>query len=89
MLYVSILVEFIIHRLRGAVYGDWTEDKVLLRCSIVGGSVEFSEFRDVLGDLFDLWPSIRPFIIYTGLPQVKERVDRVSLFCSVLSLPVF
>ena len=80
MLEVSIFVEFIIHALRGAVYENWREDKVLLRRFIMRGSVEFGELRVLLGDLIDLWPSIRPFIRCTGLPRVKERVDSPSIY---------
>ena len=62
-------------RTGSAVY----EDKVLLRRCILKGSVVFGKLREVLGDLIDLWPSIRPFISCTGLQHLKERVDSVSI----------
>ena len=35
MLEVSVLLEFVLHHLRGAVYDHWTEDNVLLlRCIV-------------------------------------------------------
>ena len=57
---------------------DWTEDRPLLRSCIREGSVAFCNLREVLGDLIELWPSIRPYIRYTGHPDFKSVADRVS-----------
>ena len=65
-------------RLKGSLYEDWTEDKPLLRTCIRRGSVDFSDLRDVLSDVIELWPSIRPYVRYTGHPHFKSTVDRVS-----------
>ena len=78
MLKVTTALEYVIHRLKGSLYEDWTEDKPLLRTCIRRGSVAFSDLRDVLCDVIELWPSIRPYVRYTGHPHFKSTVDRVS-----------
>ena len=78
MIEVTTALEYVIHRLKGALYEDWTEDKPLLRACIREGSVAFCNLREVLGDLIELWPSIRPYIRYTGHPHFKRVADRVS-----------
>ena len=79
MVEVTSLVDYVILRLKSAVYEDWTDGKVLLRKAIRQGSVAFQDLREVLTDLVDLWPSIRLFIRCTGLPHVKDQADSVSL----------
>ena len=100
MVEVTTALEYVIHRLKGALYEDWTEDKPLLRACIREGSVAFCYLREILGDLIELWPSIRPYIRYTGHPHFKSTVDRVStvillvyfnpvsFLCSLLCFPV-
>ena len=81
---VEVLVDYVILRLKSAVYEDWTDGKVLLRKAIRQGFVAFQDLREVLTDLVDLWPSIRLFVRCTGLPHVKDEADSVSLlhnFC--------
>ena len=78
MVEVTTAVEYIIHRLKGALHEDWTEDRLLLRTSVREGSVAFCNLREILCDLIELWPSIRPYIRYTGHPHFKSTVDRVS-----------
>ena len=78
MIEVTTALEYVIHRLKGALYEDWTEDRPLLRSCIREGSVAFCNLREVLGDLIELWPSIRPYIRYTGHPHFKSVADRVS-----------
>ena len=78
MVEVTTALKYVIHRLKGALYEDWTEDKPLLRACIREGSVAFCSLREILGDLIELWPSIRPYIRYTGHPHSKSTVDRVS-----------
>ena len=100
MIEVTTALEYVIHRLKRALYEDWTEDKPLLRACIREGSVAFCNLRKVLGDLLVLWPSIRPYIRYTGHPHFKRVADRVStvvllvyfdlvsFLCSLLCFPV-
>ena len=85
---VTSLVDYVILRLKSAVYEDWTEGKVLLRKVIRQGFVGFQNLREVLTDLVDLWPSIRLFIRCTGLPHVKDQTNSVS-FCLCFFVVVF
>ena len=78
MLKVTTALEYIIRRLKGSVYEDWTEDRPLLRKCIRERSVAISDLRDVLSNLIELWPSIRQYVCYTGHPHFKSTVDRVS-----------
>ena len=80
MLEVTTALEYIVLRLKGSVYEGWTEDRPLLRKCIRERSVAFSDLRDVLSDLCELWPSIRPYVRYTGHPHFKSTVNRVSTF---------
>ena len=79
MVELTSLVDYVILRLKSAVYEDWTDGKVLLRKAIRQGFVAFQDLREVLTDLVDLWPSIRLFVRCTGLPHVKDQTDSVSL----------
>ena len=100
MVEVTTALKYVIHRLKGAFYEDWTDDKPLLRACIREGSVAFCNLREILGDLIELWPSIRPYIRYTGHPRFKSVADRVStvvllvyfdlvsFLCSPLCFPV-
>ena len=78
MVEVTTALEYVIHRLKWALYEDWTEDRPLLRACIREGSVAFCNLREILSDLIELWPSIRPYIRYTGHPHFKSVADRVS-----------
>ena len=86
MVEIVTLVEFIVQRMKSAVYEDWTEGKPLLRKCIRNGCVNFWELRELLTDLTELWHIIRPYIRCTGLPYAKEKADRVSTFPCVLLL---
>ena len=92
MVSVTTLVEYLVHRLKSALFEDWTADKVVLRKCIRRGFVDYSDYRDFLTDIIDLWPTIRAFIRCTGHPDGKEKADTVSIgFISVpwlLSLPL-
>ena len=59
---------------------------VLRRC-VRQGYADFRDLRAVLTDLIDLWPSIRPYIRFTGKHEAKESSDRVGS-CNFL-LPFF
>ena len=81
MVEVTTLVEFIYHRMKSAVYKDWTDSTPFLRKCILEGFVCFGELRGgggVRKDLTDLWSVIRTYIRYTVLPYTKEKADRVS-----------
>ena len=54
MLEVTTALEYVVHRLKGSLYEDWTEDRPLLRKCIREGSVAFSDLRDVLSDVIEL-----------------------------------
>ena len=84
MVSVTTLVEYLVHRLKSALFEDWTADKVVLRKFIRRGSVDYSDYRGFSTDVIDLWPTIRPFIRCTGHPDAKEKADFVSIgFISV------
>ena len=76
---VTTLVEYLRHGLKSAVFEDWTEDKVVLRKCIRQGSVGYADYRSLLTDVIDLWPTIRPFIRCTGHPDAKTKTDTVSI----------
>ena len=78
MIEITTIVEYTLHRLKSALYEEWTEGKVTLRKCVRQGFVKFCDLRAVLTDLIDLWPSIRPYIRCTGMPEAKESSDRVS-----------
>ena len=78
MVEVTGLVDYTILRLKSSIYEAWTEDRVLLRKCIRQGFVAFKDLREVLTDLIDLWPTIRPYVRCTGLPDVKGKADSVS-----------
>ena len=91
MVEMTSLVDYVVIRLKSAIYEDWTEGKVLLGRSVRQGFVVFEDLRELLTDLIDLWPSIRLYIRCTGLPHVKDHPDSVScsysiLFCMLLIL---
>ena len=75
MVNVTTLVDYLLQRLKTALYEDWTEDKVLLHKCIRQGFVNFMDYRQLLTELIDLWPSIRPFIRH---PDAKGKADGVS-----------
>ena len=79
MLEVVTAVEYIVLRMRSALHDTWTEGKTVLRRCIRKGSVPFEDLLPVVDDIVGLWANIRPFVRYTGLPHVKERVDSVSI----------
>ena len=55
------------------------EDKPVLRKCVRQGSVNFCDYRALLTDLIDLWPSVRPYIRCTGNPEAKEKAASVSI----------
>ena len=80
MLEITTLLDYLVQRLKTALYEEWTEGKLLLRKSIRQGYVTFVDMRGVCGELLDVWGSVRPYVRYTGLPHLKDRAERVGLF---------
>ena len=58
MVEVITIVEYVVQRLRSALYEVWTEGKPLLRRCIRQSSVTFVDMRELLTDLIDLWLTI-------------------------------
>ena len=79
MLEVVTAVEYVVLRLKSVVHEDWLEDKPCLRKCILAGVVNFVDLRTVMTGLIELWPTLRPYIRYTGHPHLKEVADRVSI----------
>ena len=75
---VTGLVDYIITRIKSAVYEYWTKSRVLLRKCIRQRSVAFKDLRELLTDLISSRPSIRPDIRCTAIPHVKDQADIVS-----------
>ena len=78
MMEVTSLVDYTVLRLKTAIYEDWMEERVILCKSVRQGHVEFADLREVLSDLIELWPSIRPFVRCSGNPEAKDKAERVS-----------
>ena len=53
---VTTIMENVVHGLKNAVYEEWTEDKIVHCRCLEKGAVEFSEYRELLTDLIELWP---------------------------------
>ena len=77
---IVTFVEYIVLRMPSALHEPRTEGKTVLRRCIRQGSVCFEDLQRVFDNIYGLWANIRPFIRYTGLPHVKDRVDSVSNF---------
>ena len=82
MMEVTSLVDCTVLRLKTAIYEAWMEERTILCKSVRQGHVEFTDLREVLSDLIELWPSIRPFVRCTGNPEAKDKAERVSENCS-------
>ena len=78
---VVTIVDYVVQRLKSALYEEWTEDRPVLRKCVRQGSVKFCDYRALLTDLIDLWPSVRPYIRCNGNPEAKEKTDSVSIAC--------
>ena len=82
MVNVMTLVDYLLQRLKTALYEDWTEGKVVLRKCIRQGSVDFMDYCQLLTEFIELWPCIRPFIRCTGHRDAKGKTDSVSqVYC--------
>ena len=78
MVEVTTIVEYVVHRLRNAVYEEWTEDKIVLCRCLRKGTVDFCDYHELLTDLIELWPTIRPFIRCTVNPEARGKSASVS-----------
>ena len=58
MVEVTTIVEYVVHRLRNAVYEEWTEDKIVLCRCLRKSSVDFCDYRELLTDLIELGPRV-------------------------------
>ena len=79
MMQLVTLIEYIVCRMKSALYEEWMEDKIVLRRCVLKGIVAFEDLRDLLGELTELWPSIRPYIRCTELSHDKDTAENVSL----------
>ena len=79
MVEVTTIVEYVVHRLRNAVYEEWAEDKIVLCRCLPRVSVDFCDYRELLTDLIELWLSIRPFIRCTVNPEARRKPASVSI----------
>ena len=71
---VVTIVAYVVQSLKSALYEEWTENKPVLHKQVRQGSVNFGDYRALLTDLIDLWPSsIRPFIRCTGNAEANEK----------------
>ena len=77
MVELTTIVEYVVHRLRNAVYEESEEKIVLCRC-LRKGSIDFCDYRELLTDLIELWPTIRPFIRCTVNPEASGKSASVS-----------
>ena len=82
MVEVTTIVEYVVHRLKNAVYEEWTEDKIVLCRCLRKGSVDFCDYRELLTDLSEFWPKIRPYIRCTVNPEARGK----SASCSTIAL---
>ena len=78
MVEVSTLMEYTVHRMKSALFEEWTENRPILQKSVRQGFVDFCDLRPLLTDLIELWPSIRPYIRCTGHLEAKGSSDRMS-----------
>ena len=60
MVEVTTIVEYFVHRLRNAVYEEWTDDKIVLCRCLRKFSVDFCNYRELPTNLIELWPMFRP-----------------------------
>ena len=79
MLEVTAMVDFLMLRLKGALYEHWMEDVPQLRPCVIAGRVLFGELRGVVKELIVVWNSVREFMRFTGHRHIKSESDRVSL----------
>ena len=80
---------YTILRLKTAVYEAWMEGRVVLCKSVRQRLENISDYRQVLSDLIELWPSIRPFVRCTGYPEAKDKADRLSYICVETDMGIF
>ena len=77
MVEVTTPVEYTAHCLKTTVYEEWTERRNVLRKCARQGFVDFTDLRQVLSDLIELLPSIRPYKRCTGNLESKDKTEMV------------
>ena len=85
MVEVSTLMEYTVHRMKSALYEEWTENRPILRKCVRQGFIDFCDLRPLLTDLIERWSTIRPYIRCTGNLEAKGFSARVSVsLCCVI-----
>ena len=79
MVEVTTIVGYVVQRLKNAVYEEWTENRIVLRRCLRKGSVDFQDYRELLTDLIELWPCVRPYIRCTVNPEARGKSASVSI----------
>ena len=88
MLEVTTMVDFLMLRLKGALYEPWMEDVPQIRRCVIAGRVLLDELKGVVKKLIEVWNSVREIVRFTGPRHIKSEYDRVSPLVS-LSLCFF
>ena len=91
MVEITNFVEYRLHRLKSALYEEWTEGKVVHRRCVRQGSVSFCDLRAILTDLIDLCLSIHPTFTVLGNLKRKKHLRELVIFVfpSVVSFGFF
>ena len=83
MLDIITDVDYLMVRLRTALYEEWIDGHVTLQRCVRSGQVSFEDLRGVVEDIRALWQPIQQFVRYTGPAHLKEKRDAVSYFVDV------
>ena len=81
---ILTVIEYLMVRLRTALYEEWIDGHVTLQRCVRAGQVLFEVLRGVNKDIRALWQPIQQFVRYTGPAHLKERRDAVSCFVDVI-----
>ena len=76
MFETTAIFDFLLLRLKRALYEPWMEDVPALQRAVVAGAVEF----DVVAGLISIWDFVHENVRYTGPRHIKSTVDRVIQF---------
>ena len=75
---MTILLDFLVLQLRGALQEPWLENMVKLRQSVVVGRVLFNELRGMLPELICECHPVQKFTRNSAPRQLKTEAGRVS-----------
>ena len=84
MLDIITVADYLMVRLRTALYEEWIDGHITLQRCVRAGQVPFEDLRGVIVDIRALWQTIIQFVRYTGPAHLKERRDAVSCFVDVI-----